>query len=163
MQGARSIVANEGMGGLYSGLLPTLLRDVPEIAIQVRPSTCSAAGMAKSALLVRTCRSTDTHSPVACRQAPMSAQRECPEASYAGVFHVGVRGRSSRFTRTCGGWWSADGRSQSCAPGSTCCLAASQVPCSASSFARNVVLVVWCTWDHPLLDSLSGALKRTYL
>ncbi len=30
------------MGGLYSGLLPTLLRDVPEIAIQVsmrpRPS-----------------------------------------------------------------------------------------------------------------------------
>ena len=23
------------MGGLYSGLLPTLLRDVPEIAIQV--------------------------------------------------------------------------------------------------------------------------------
>ncbi|KAK9840744.1 hypothetical protein WJX81_001695 [Elliptochloris bilobata] len=33
-RGARSIVANEGMGGLYSGLLPTLLRDVPEIAIQ---------------------------------------------------------------------------------------------------------------------------------
>ena len=53
MQGARSIVANEGMGGLYSGLLPTLLRDVPEIAIQVRPLPCSAAGMAKSALLMR--------------------------------------------------------------------------------------------------------------
>lgn len=26
------------MGGLYSGLLPTLLRDVPEIAIQVSSS-----------------------------------------------------------------------------------------------------------------------------
>jgi hypothetical protein len=34
MQGARSVVAAEGLAGLYHGLLPTLLRDVPEIAIQ---------------------------------------------------------------------------------------------------------------------------------
>ena len=34
MQGARHIIAREGMKGLYQGLLPTLLRDVPEIAIQ---------------------------------------------------------------------------------------------------------------------------------
>ncbi len=33
-QGARSIVAKEGVLGLYHGLLPTLLRDVPDIAIQ---------------------------------------------------------------------------------------------------------------------------------
>ncbi len=33
-QGARSIVAAEGVAGLYQGLLPTLLRDVPDIAIQ---------------------------------------------------------------------------------------------------------------------------------
>ena len=33
-QGARSLVAAEGVLGLYHGLLPTLLRDVPEIAIQ---------------------------------------------------------------------------------------------------------------------------------
>ena len=34
LQGARSIVQREGIGGLYHGLLPTLLRDVPDIAIQ---------------------------------------------------------------------------------------------------------------------------------
>jgi len=34
VQGARSIVQKEGIGGLYHGLLPTLLRDVPDIAIQ---------------------------------------------------------------------------------------------------------------------------------
>ncbi|EIE21238.1 mitochondrial carrier, partial [Coccomyxa subellipsoidea C-169] len=33
-RGARSIVAAEGVAGLYQGLLPTLLRDVPDIAIQ---------------------------------------------------------------------------------------------------------------------------------
>jgi hypothetical protein len=35
------------MGGLYSGLLPTLLRDVPEIAIQVltRPRAPSVSPM----------------------------------------------------------------------------------------------------------------------
>ncbi|KAK9804260.1 hypothetical protein WJX72_003751 [[Myrmecia] bisecta] len=33
-QAARSIVASEGIGGLYHGFLPTLLRDVPELAIQ---------------------------------------------------------------------------------------------------------------------------------
>lgn len=33
-RGARSIVQREGIGGLYHGLLPTLLRDVPDIAIQ---------------------------------------------------------------------------------------------------------------------------------
>lgn len=27
----------------------------------------------------------------------------------------------------------------------------------------DTVRVVWCTLDHSLLDSLSGALKRTYL
>lgn len=34
LQGARHIVEAEGLRGLYRGLLPTLLRDVPEIAIQ---------------------------------------------------------------------------------------------------------------------------------
>ncbi|CAK0786047.1 hypothetical protein CVIRNUC_009260 [Coccomyxa viridis] len=33
-RGARSIVGKEGIAGLYHGLLPTLLRDVPDIAIQ---------------------------------------------------------------------------------------------------------------------------------
>ncbi|BDA51047.1 probable S-adenosylmethionine carrier 2, chloroplastic [Coccomyxa sp. Obi] len=33
-RGARSIMAKEGVLGLYHGLLPTLLRDVPDIAIQ---------------------------------------------------------------------------------------------------------------------------------
>ena len=33
-QGARSIVAAHGVLGLYRGLLPTLLRDVPELALQ---------------------------------------------------------------------------------------------------------------------------------
>ena len=48
-QGARSIVAKEGMGGLYSGLLPTLLRDVPEIAIQV---SRESVGPAEAVLVV---------------------------------------------------------------------------------------------------------------
>jgi solute carrier family 25 S-adenosylmethionine transporter 26 len=30
----RSVVTAEGIGGLYKGFWPTLLRDVPEIAIQ---------------------------------------------------------------------------------------------------------------------------------
>lgn len=34
MQGATGIVRQEGIAGLYHGLLPTMLRDVPEIAIQ---------------------------------------------------------------------------------------------------------------------------------
>ena len=46
-QGARSIVAKEGMGGLYSGLLPTLLRDVPEIAIQVS-GDCAEPGQPRA-------------------------------------------------------------------------------------------------------------------
>lgn len=31
----QSVVTAEGLGGLYKGFWPTLLRDVPEIAIQV--------------------------------------------------------------------------------------------------------------------------------
>ena len=34
MQGAQSIVAARGVRGLYNGLLPTLLRDVPELTLQ---------------------------------------------------------------------------------------------------------------------------------
>jgi hypothetical protein len=34
----RSVVTAEGIGGLYKGFWPTLLRDVPEIAIQVLSS-----------------------------------------------------------------------------------------------------------------------------
>lgn len=34
LQGARSIVSTEGIQGLYHGMLPTLLRDVPELALQ---------------------------------------------------------------------------------------------------------------------------------
>ena len=33
-QGARSILATQGIRGLYHGLLPTLLRDVPELTLQ---------------------------------------------------------------------------------------------------------------------------------
>eukprot|EP00897_Mesotaenium_endlicherianum_P007358 jgi/Mesen1/6650/ME000340S05814 len=33
-EAAKSIVMTEGIGGLYKGFLPTLMRDVPEIAIQ---------------------------------------------------------------------------------------------------------------------------------
>ena len=31
----RSIVTAEGVGGLYKGFWPTLMRDIPEIVIQV--------------------------------------------------------------------------------------------------------------------------------
>ena len=34
VQGAQSIMHTEGLAGFYHGLLPTLLRDVPEIALQ---------------------------------------------------------------------------------------------------------------------------------
>ena len=34
IQATRSIYRSRGLGGFYAGLLPTLLRDVPEIAIQ---------------------------------------------------------------------------------------------------------------------------------
>lgn len=34
MQGTRSILATEGVRGFYHGLLPTLLRDVPELTLQ---------------------------------------------------------------------------------------------------------------------------------
>ncbi len=34
LQGAQSIVAARGVKGLYNGLLPTLLRDVPELTLQ---------------------------------------------------------------------------------------------------------------------------------
>ena len=33
-QGAHDIMRQEGIAGLYHGLLPTMMRDVPEIAIQ---------------------------------------------------------------------------------------------------------------------------------
>ena len=34
----RTVVAQEGIGGLYAGFWPTLMRDIPEIAIQVSAS-----------------------------------------------------------------------------------------------------------------------------
>ena len=34
MQATQTIYRSRGLGGFYAGLLPTLLRDVPEIAIQ---------------------------------------------------------------------------------------------------------------------------------
>lgn len=36
----RSVVTAEGVGGLYKGFWPTLMRDIPEIAIQVCKLCC---------------------------------------------------------------------------------------------------------------------------
>jgi hypothetical protein len=35
LQGAKLLVKKEGFAGLYSGFMPTLLRDVPELTLQV--------------------------------------------------------------------------------------------------------------------------------
>ena len=56
-----AIVQTEGIGGLYRGFWPTLMRDVPEIAIQVRmhqsncPLIASRASSAQGACILSTC------------------------------------------------------------------------------------------------------------